>query len=312
MSDSTKGILLASVAALMWAVLAIALKMALNHIDSYTIVWWRFTVSFSLILIIILFKKPSSLKIIKKPPIMLVFAGMLLGFNFIGYQEGVHYSGPAVSQIIIQLGAITFALVGFLFFKEPANKLKISGFLLALVGFGIFFYQQINETIDVPVNMKLGIIWLIIGGWTWTGYAVLNKILSKKVTILQINLFLYGIPMLMFLPFADFKTLFAPHTLGVWLLLIFVALNTIISYGSLSMAMKYTEANKTGMIIILNPVITLIILEVMLWLEVNWFESHPMKLIAYIGAALILTGAFLATGAKAGKRITNSNPPNKL
>jgi len=248
-----------------------------------------------------LFKKPSSLKIVKKPPIFLILAGVLLGFNFIGYQEGVHYSGPAVSQIIIQLGAITFALVGFLFFKEPVNKIKISGFLLALVGFGIFFYQQISAKIDVPVNMKLGIIWLLIGSWTWTGYAVMNKILAKKVTILQINLFLYGIPMLMFLPFADFKTLFAPHTLGVWLIFIFVALNTIISYGSLSMAMKYTEANKTGMIIILNPVITLIILEVMLWLDVNWIEIHPVSLIAYIGAALILTGAFLATGTKVKK-----------
>ena len=301
MSDSTKGILLASVAAMMWAVLAIALKMALHYIDSYTIVWWRFTFSFSIILIIMLFKKPSSLKIVKKPPVFLILAGVLLGFNFIGYQEGVHYSGPAVSQIIIQLGAITFALVGFLFFKEPVNKIKISGFLLALVGFGIFFYQQISAKIDVPVNMKLGIIWLLIGSWTWTGYAVMNKILAKKVTILQINLFLYGIPMLMFLPFADFKALFAPHTLGVWLIFIFVALNTIISYGSLSMAMKYTEANKTGMIIILNPVITLIILEVMLWLDVNWIEIHPVSLIAYIGAALILTGAFLATGTKVKK-----------
>ena len=304
MSDTTKGILLASVAAFMWALLAIALKTTLNYVDSYTIVWWRFTFSFFIIFLIMLFTKPSSFKIVKRPPIMLIFAGILLGLNFIGYQEGVNYSGPAVSQIIIQLGAITFAVVGFLFFKEPINKIKIFGFIFVLLGFAIFFYQQLNENADVPVNMKLGIIWLLIGSWTWTGYAVLNKLLAKKCTVLQINLFLYGIPTLMFLPFADFKVLFAPHSLAVWLLLLFVAMNTIISYGSLSMAMKYAEANKTGMIIILNPVLTFIILEVMLWLNVNWFESPPMQLMAYIGAALILTGAVLATATKSK---TNKN-----
>jgi len=301
MSNTTKGILLASVTALMWAILAIALKIILNHVDSYTIVWWRFTFSFFIILIIMLFQNSSSLKIVKRPPVILIFAGILLGINFIGYQEGVNYSGPAVSQIVIQLGAITFALVGFLFFREKVKKINILGFLLALAGLVFFFFQELGEKAENPVNMKIGIIWLLIGAWTWTGYAVINKLVAEKFTALQVNLFLYGIPMLMFFPFANFNSLFASHSIEIWLLLIFVAINTIISYGSLSLAMKYIEANKTGVIIILNPIITFIILEILLWLNVSWFDSVPMKLTAYLGATMVLAGAFLATGLKANK-----------
>jgi len=298
MSNLSKGLILAGICSLMWAVLAIALKVALNYIDSYTIVWWRFAFSFLFLFLLLLFKNRSSLSIIKKPSIMLVSAGILLGINFIGYQQGVNYSGPAVSQILIQLGAVTFALIGFLFFKEPINRVKIVGFLIALTGFVLFFYKQIGDYGHESNNMKTGVIWLLVSAWSWTGYAVLNKLLVRKIKPAQINLYLYGIPTLMFLPFADFKVLFAPHSFAVWMLLIFVALNTVVSYGSLSMAMKYIEANQASMIIILNPVLTFIILESMFWLNINWFDSPVMMPLAYIGAALVLTGAFLAMGAK--------------
>ena len=299
MSNSTKGILLACTCAFMWAVLAIALKLALEYVDSYTIVWWRFLFSFVVILVIMFFKERSKIAIVKRPPFLLILAGIMLGFNFIGFQQGVNFSGPAVAQIIIQLGAISFALVGFLFFKEKINRIKIIGFILALIGFVLFYYKQIGDTSAAP-RMNLGIIWLVIGGLTWAAFAVLNKILIKKITPLQINLFLYGIPTLMFLPFADFKALFAPHSIVGWLILIFVAANTIISYGSLSIALKYIEANKTSMIIILNPIITIIILELLLWLNVSWFEVPAMQTIAYVGAGLVLLGAVLATGGKRG------------
>ena len=298
MSNSTKGILLASTCAFMWALLAIALKIALKYVDSYTIVWWRFAFSFVTVATILLFKSKSQFSIIKRSPFLLILAGILLGFNFIGYQQGVNYSGPAVSQIIIQLGAISFAIVGFLFFKESINRIKIIGFILALIGFIFFYYKQIGHNSDDSSNMMLGIIWLLIGSFTWAGYAVVNKILAKKITPLQINLYLYGIPTLMFLPFANFKALFAPHPLVAWLILIFVAANTIISYGSLSIAMKYIEANKTSMIIILNPIITFILLEILLWFNVSWFEAPAMQPIAYIGAGLVLLGAVFATGGK--------------
>jgi drug/metabolite transporter (DMT)-like permease len=222
----------------------------------------------------------------------------LLGLNFIGFQEGVHYAGPAISQVIIQLGPVTLAFVGFIVFRESSSPLKIAGFILAAVGFFFFFFQQMNSLPSEAASIKLGVIYLVAGAWTWTGYAIINKILIKRIASLQINLILYAVPTLLYLPFVDFGTLFQAHSLMVWLLLLFVALNTLIAYGSLSAAMKYTEANKISIIVTLNPVITFIIMECLLWLDISWFDAPGMTPLTYMGAAMVIGGAVLAVGAK--------------
>lgn len=298
MSDSTKGLMLAAVCALMWGILAIALKVALNYVDAYTIVWWRFTASFVFLVLWFLIKRRKSLAILRRPPWMLLLAGLLLGINFIGFMQGVNYAGPAVSQVIIQAGALTLALAGFLFFKESLTRLRAFGFLLALTGFIFFYYQQLTGVAYGGREFQTGVIWTLVGAWSWTGYAILNKLLVKKMEPSQVNLILYGLPMLMYLPFADFHTLFAPHTIVIWLLLIFLALNTIVAYGALSMALKYTEANRISIIVTLNPIITFILLEVLLWFDVHWFESPPMAPLAYVGAVMVLAGAVLAIGIR--------------
>ncbi len=307
MTDSAKGLLLAGAAALMWGLLAIALKAALNFVDSYTIVWWRFAASFFFLFGFFIIKRPRSLVILKKPPPLLLLAGFLLGINFIGFMQGINYAGPAVSQVIIQAGAITLALVGFVFFKESITALKTAGFLLALAGFIFFYYYQLKGVEVGGTGLKTGILWTLLGAWSWTGYAILNKILVRKVEPSQVNLILYGLPMLMFLPFANFSSLFAPHSFGVWMLLVFLALNTIVAYGSLSKALKFTEANKISIIITLNPIITFVLLEILLWLNVHWFDSPPMAPLAYIGAVMVLGGAILAIGI----RKTSNNQKNR-
>lgn len=298
MSDSTRGLLLACASALMWGLLAIALKVALNFVDSYTIVWWRFAASFLFLAGYFLIKSPRSLLILRRPPWLLLLAGFMLGINFIGFMQGINYSGPAVSQVIIQAGAITLALFGFMFFKETITPLKTAGFILALIGFIFFYYHQLTGVTYGGKELQKGILWTLLGAWSWTAYAILNKILVRKIAPSQVNLILYGLPMLMFLPFADFNLLFTAHSFGVWMLLLFLAFNTIIAYGALSMALKYTEANRISIIITLNPIITFVILEILLWMDVHWFDSPPMSPLAYIGAVMVLGGAIMAIGVR--------------
>ena len=239
--------------------------------------------------------------ILRKPPWLLLLAGLLLGINFIGFMQGINYAGPAVSQVVIQTGAITLALVGFMFFKEPITPIRTAGFMLALLGFAFFYYHQLTGVSTGFKELRTGIIWTLIGALTWTGYAVINKIMVRRIAPSQVNLILYGLPMLMFLPFADFKLLFSAHSVGVWMLLIFLAVNTIIAYGAISMALKYTEANRISIIITLNPIITFILLELLLWMDVHWFASPSMPPLSYIGAIMVLGGAVLAIGFKKRK-----------
>ncbi len=115
--------------ALFWGLLAIGLKMALAFFDSYTIVWIRFASAALMLTAYYAVKNRAALRIFRKPPLMLVAAALLLGINYIGFMQGVNYSDPATAQILIQLGAVTLGVLGFILFKEKITKIRLIGFL---------------------------------------------------------------------------------------------------------------------------------------------------------------------------------------
>ncbi len=77
MTDSSIGLLYAVTTASLWGALAIVLKISLNYFDPYTVVWWRFTMAFSVLAVWFLFRRPGHLRILKKPPLKLLLAGFL-------------------------------------------------------------------------------------------------------------------------------------------------------------------------------------------------------------------------------------------
>jgi drug/metabolite transporter (DMT)-like permease len=296
MSDSTKGLFFAGITASLWGMLAIALKVSLNFFDPYTVVWWRFTMAFTVLVVFFVIRRPSYLAILKRPPGLLLLAGLLLGVNYIGFMQGVNHAGPSVTQVLIQIGPISLAAVGFIFFRERINWVRVLGFVLALVGFSFFYYQQLTRLMGTTDTLNEGVLWILIAAWSWTGYAVLNKILVRRIPSSQINLILYGVPALVFMPLADFQSLLAVSSPWVFLLLVFMGANTLVAYGALSLALKYAEANKISLIITLNPIITFGLLEILLWLDVGWLEVPPVGFLSYIGALVVLVGAVLAIG----------------
>ena len=78
MSNQTKGIFYILVTVLMWGVLAIALKVASQVIDSPTIVWFRFSLAFSGMFIWMLVNNPKELKILYKPSWLIVVSSLAL------------------------------------------------------------------------------------------------------------------------------------------------------------------------------------------------------------------------------------------
>jgi drug/metabolite transporter (DMT)-like permease len=302
MTNSSKGLLYAATTASLWGALAIILKISLNYFDPYTVVWWRFTMAFTVLAVWFLLRKPGHLKILKRPPFKLLLAGFLLGINYIGFMQGVNYTGPAVTQVMIQVGPITLAFTGFLFFKEKLSWMRGAGFLLAIIGFGFFYYQQLQRLIETSDLLNQGVLWILLGAWAWTGYAILNKILVRTIPSSQINLVLYGVPALLFIPLANFSSLGNIESVWVILILLFMGGNTLAAYGSLSLALKYTEANKISIIITANPVITFILLEILLWADVSWFDVPPVSVLSYFGAVMVLIGAVLAIGVFSKQR----------
>ncbi|MDP2115367.1 MAG: DMT family transporter, partial [Bacteroidota bacterium] len=138
MSNQAKGILYTLITVLMWGVLAIALKIASNEIDSPTIVWFRFSLAFSGMFIWMAVSNPKELKILYKPSWLIVISSLALAWNYIGFMLGIQYTSPSNAQVAIQAGPVLLAVLGIFFFKEKISRIQIAGFLLTIVGFWIF------------------------------------------------------------------------------------------------------------------------------------------------------------------------------
>ncbi|RUT73065.1 DMT family transporter [Ancylomarina longa] len=292
-NTNTKGVLYAMLTALLWGFLPIFLKISLEEIPPMTIVWFRFTFAFLVLFIYYLITDKSQLKIIKRPPMLLVLAAIALGVNYLGFLQGVNYTSPSNAQIIIQTGPILLALVGFIVFKERINFKQTIGFGIAGLGLFLFYHNQLQTFIQDTNAFNTGFLWVELGAVTWVIYAALQKTLVQHHPAQLLNMVLYGIPALLYIPFADFSA-FANLSLSGWLIVIFLGVNTLVAYGSIALAFKYTEAYKVSIIVTMNPIITLITMAVLTILEVNWIKADNLSLYSFLGAALVIGGAITA------------------
>ncbi len=297
MTNNQKGIIYACITAFFWGFLAIVLKVAVQKVEPQTIVWFRFVVAFLFLASWQLSRNAQSLKILLRPPKILVIAAIALSWNYLGFMLGIHYTSPSNAQLFIQTGPILLALAGILFFKEQVRLQQAIGFSLAVIGFGLFYSQQIKLMIGQENQYNLGMLLTISGATAWSVYAILQKKLVQTHAPGVLNLFLFGFPALVYLPFVDFSTL-AQLDWVWWALLIFLGLNTLIAYSSLAMALKYTEANKVSIIILLNPMITFITMGILTEIDVSWIDGERFSVHSLIGAAVVLAGAVLVVKKK--------------
>ncbi len=299
MNKNTTGILYACFTALLWGFLAIALKVSLQDLDPVTVVWFRFFVAFSTLLILMLFFDRSFVKTFRKPPFILFVAAFFLGLNYYGFITGIHYTSPSSAQVFIQIGPVTLGLSGIFLFKERLTWKHITGFLMLITGFVIFYSTQVDGLLKQNEEFTKGMLFVIFGGLSWAVFSVFQKILVRTYKPNHLNLFIYGFATLMFLPFADFSVV-PDLRMADWLLLVFLGLNTLLAYGSLALALKYAEANKISVIITLNPIITFIVMAFLEVSAVTWIAYENFTLMGVMGAAVVFGGAILVITS--GKR----------
>jgi len=292
MQNHLKGIIYASITALFWGVLAIVLKIIDDKVDPITIVWFRFLLAFLILAGWQATKNPGSFKTLIRPPVLLVIATLALTWNYIGFMMGIHYTTPSNAQLFIQTGPILLAVAGIFFFREKITRLQIIGFLIALAGMSFFYRDQLAAFFDVQQKYNLGVIHLLIAAVAWALYAVLQKKLVLKLDIQSLNLFIFGLPVLILLPFVNFASL--QHLdIVTWLLLSFGGVNTLLSYTALSKALQLIEASKVSIIIVMNPIITFVTMGILTQMNVKWITLERFSGLSIIGGILVLSGAVL-------------------
>lgn len=299
-----QGLVFAAVTALLWSFLAIALKYALLFCDAYTIVWFRFFIAFLFLGGFFALFKPSRFRIFKSLPILALLAGVFLAANYIGYMKGVEYLSASAAQVLIQTAPLLLAVIGIFYFKEKTHWIQRFGFAVSILGLYLFYQDQINVTLlEVgDQNFIAGILFLAFAVVTWALWGTLHKILIKKWLPQEINLLIYCVAAILFIPAVKFEAL-VEMSLFHWGVMIFLGINTIIAYGSLAEALKRAPANQVSMIITVNPLFTLIFVYFLEYFQVKWFKPEPISLAGYIGAMALVSGVILVVGGKPRKAI---------
>ena len=289
MKDSTKGLLYASFTALLWGFLVIALKVSVNELKPVTVVWFRFSIAFFLLLISLLIFDKGLVKSVGKLPRMVFIAGILLGLNYLGFIAGLDKTTPGTAQIFIQIGPVSLAIAGIVFFGERFTWKHFAGLFILLLGFILFYSQQISGSNGNGASIRTGILYIVLGGLSWAGFSIMQKIMVKNHNPNHLNLVIYGLCAIGFLPFAELSKI-PGLSFYDWLLLFSLGLNTFLAYGSLALALKYAEANKISMILTLNPIITFVVMALLEIAAVSWIEYENFTILSVLGAVIALTG----------------------
>ena len=113
----------------------------------------------------------------------------------------------------------------------------------------------------------------------------------------MVNLLIYFAAGLFLLPAADFSSM---SSFGAyeWLMIFALVANTLIAYGSFAEALNRIPAGHLSLIITVNPIGTILVIQVSNYFDLPWVPTEPVTLAAMLGAALVVIGVALAVSRK--------------
>lgn len=267
--------------------------------DSPTITWYRFC--FALTFVFILLAKRRALPSLSQVPQhlrwVLLIATLALVVNYVANVKGLKYINPETVQVLMQLAPMLLMLGGILFFKERFSRLEMVGAATLIIGLLLFFNTNIVLMLSTMGDYTLGVLMIILAATTWSAYALLQKVLLRALTAKQLTLLIYAIGALMLFPFVQLSDITGLNSLQAWAL-IFCCLNTLIAYGAFTEALNVWQASKVSAVIGTAPIFTFISMHFAVQIWPQHFVSSELNGLAYVGAAMVMTGSVTAALGK--------------
>jgi len=163
------------VTTLLWGFLPIILKIALNEFSAGTIACFRFFFAFVVLYLILSIRGSRPSRFLRKPPLLGILAGASLAANYFGMTESVNLSSPTNAAILIQLAPVVLVIVGVTFFKERVNWQQFFGFVIAALGFSLFYLDQLGKAKDTGLYSS-ATAYILFAAVIWVLYISCQKI----------------------------------------------------------------------------------------------------------------------------------------
>ncbi len=285
-----------------WGMLPIALVGVLHKLDPVTLTFYRFFFATVILLPVVIFKTPlADIKILQHRMIAtkVLFAGMMLAFNYILYLLALDRMSPAGAQVLTQLAPILFLISGVLVFGERFSVTQLAGVLLFILGLALFFNLRIVEIYEgasdgAGKDYGIGMLLMFFAAISWAAYAVTQKQLAPYIGSIQLLFMISVIGAIFFYPLAQ-PWLVSELSGFEWALLIFCGLNTVVAYGCFSEALNHWDASRIGAVLPIVPVLTIAFTSIVSKYSFIDVVQEPMNSWVLVGAGLVVVGSAITS-----------------
>lgn len=285
------GLALAFSTAALWATLPVALKIALERVDPYTLTWARFAFAAVVVGIWLAFRGGYApfAALPRRSWLLLVVAGLMLIGNYVFYLLGLHDTTPANAQLLIQAAPLLMGLAGILIFGEHYNRWQWFGFAAIVAGLLLFFGDQVSVA-RVGGRYVVGSALIGVAALVWAVYAIAQKQLLNHLSSAAILLFIYVLASVLLLPFAKPASLLGLDGLH-FAALAYCAINTLAAYGAFAEALAHWDMSRVSVVLALTPLMTVGAVEATHAIAPQLITPERIALLGWTGALLVIAGS---------------------
>ncbi|WP_426094911.1 DMT family transporter [Flavobacterium sp. DSR2-3-3] len=290
MNNTTKGVLFALFATMLWSVNMVIASGLKGHIPPVGLAFWRWTLAYIVLAPFAIKSTIKSFKIVKKH-IRYLCITAVLGITI--FNTLIYFAGKTTSAVNLSLIAISIPLfivvLSRIIFKEKVSNIKIVGIATIITGVLILISKGSLQAI-LHINFTIGDLLMLVACFFFAYYTILVRQKPEELTTKVFLFSVFFIGTIVLLPFYMYehiyyqKVIFDTKTVLVTAYVGICA--SLISYYLWNEAIRMIGTSKTALIYYLIPVFSGIL--------AYFFLNQAILPTQIISMAIIISGLFIS------------------
>ncbi|MDD3860541.1 MAG: DMT family transporter [Bacteroidales bacterium] len=245
---------------ILWGTSFVWGKIALEHYNAITVIFFRLLVSIVFLIPVLLIARKFILPKRKHLPLFLLLALFEPFLYFLGETNGLAYVEPSMASVIISIIPLFTPLVAYYFLKEKISILNIIGIVISILGIVILVF---GKDMSLEVSIK-GLLLLFLAIIAANGYSVMIKKIPDEYSILTVIFWQNVIGMIYFLPIAVFYSSSDIQTTGFvsegfWAIVELGVFASTLAFLFYMYGLKFMPITKVNVFTNIIPIFTIII-----------------------------------------------------
>lgn len=296
------GFTLSITTAALWGLLPIALKVVLEGMDAFTIVWWRFAVSMVGLgaFLAVRGALPRIRGAGRAAMALVAVATLTLIGNYVLYLVALDHTTPSVTQVVIQLAPLMLLVGGVVIFKEHFAPAQWIGFAVLGAGLVLFFNERLPLLLHPTAGLGLGVALTFAAGVCWAVYGLAQKQLLGNFGAQQVLWMIYVGAVVLMLPSSTPSEIMNLDGLQLGMLA-FCCANTLAAYGAFGEALTHWDLSRVSAVLATAPLFTIGAMWAVEHAGLGLVAAEGLNGLSVTGALMVVAGSMACALVKKGR-----------